>query len=128
MVAMAENMLDLPADVGPAKGIKLVYMVFDPDQDLGEDKDWMHIPGLDPPICSVPILCVAPVFGLPLHVHAYDPRTPPGPSYFAVGRGCCDADRHNPGFWCDRTNNPPRPEEFKLEVTTTTTPADDAPP
>lgn len=99
MIAMAESMLDLPP-VTEKKGVKLVYWVSDPDQ---EPPEWLHIPGLSPPLCSVPLLCISPLVGLPLQVNPFlrELRSPlPGPRYYAVGRGCCSADRHMPGFSC----------------------------
>lgn len=130
VIGMAENMHDLKVMTESGNpGIKVVWVTDDLN---APQPDWLHLPGLKPPICSVPNICVAPIIGGPLPtppppsapgaapgaapaaapgaapgsaapaVNPLDPwdATPPGPLYYAVGRGCCSADRLEPGFGC----------------------------
>lgn len=134
VVGMAENQHGLKAV--SELGIQVVWV----SDDLhAPQPDWLHLPGMKPPICHVPNICVAPIIGTPLPpppapaapagapgapgapgfapaaapgaapgpaasakpppLDPWNPN-PPGPLYYAVGRGCCSADRLEPGFGC----------------------------
>lgn len=135
VVGMAENLHELK--MISELGVKVVYVT---DDLHAPQPDWLHLPGLKPPICHTPNICVAPIIGGPLPPPppppcagapgaapaaapcaapgaapsaaplaapapapvALDPwdANPPGPLYYAVGRGCCSADRLDPGFGC----------------------------
>jgi len=99
LAGLAEHMHDLPPAVSD-HGAKIMYWTNDPDAAVPE---WMHLPGMTPPVCSAPLLCIVPVVGKPLQMDPFlmEYMSPlPGPYYYAVGRGCCSSDRLQAGFTC----------------------------
>merc|ERR1719375_1296609 len=83
---MAENLHELK--MISELGVKVVYVT----DDLHAPRpDWLHLPGLKPPICHTPNICVAPIIGGPL------PPPPPPPCAGAPGAAPAAAPCAAPG-------------------------------
>merc|ERR1719454_2474810 len=86
VVGMAENQHDLKAI--SELGIKVVWVTDDLN---APQPDWLHLPGMKPPICHVPNVCVAPIIGGPL-------PTPPPPAAPGGAPGAAPGPAFAPGF------------------------------